>query len=559
MQILFRVVALFCTALILLVIFNARIISSFILGFGNRIQKVISIKKYSFILLVTLIFMLVAYAFAYANGMFLYDASFLTHDFNISFSSDKWFNSIVYLLDMGVYAPWLAGLYAIFFLSVSIYFITDVLNINKNSSLVLVTGLCATNSAIMAQQQFTGGVYTGEVALFFASMGAWIETKSTSNKYIKHILSVLFIMFSAGVYASYTSVASTLMILVLVMEAYENIDSVKIFRDAVAYGMVFVTAVLLHFSIIRVGMNFTNSNLQDYMGESSLQKNDVIIKMALSIPKAYVSMIKYYICGDANGFIPKYMAIILSVMFWCGIIITIRAFWNIREQISIYNFALLFLFIMIMPLSLNFIDICSQGRTHFLMTFTYVLPFVFFVKVVEVVVMTNKSAKSTGYCFALVTCFFIIQSIILCNAALSRYYFMYVEAQSVGTRILDRIENVEGFEGNERIIIVGGLKLDDYYGPVGIAEAEVLNAKIGPANPQSKTALDAASWIMRFLSNVLGSDSEYTKYINMDGCIESEDFSQEEIEQIKRMNDYPRNNSVIKIEDTIVVKFKDEI
>ena len=127
--------------------------------------------------------MLLAYTFAYTNGMFLFDAAYIYRGINLTPQSvsDKWLSPYLSVLDMGVNMPWLGGVFAVLFMILSVYLIVDMLNITSKAGIWVVAGLCSTNSSIICQQEYTGGNYTGEVALLFACLAAWCANNGKRN------------------------------------------------------------------------------------------------------------------------------------------------------------------------------------------------------------------------------------------------------------------------------------------------------------------------------------------------------------------------------------------
>jgi hypothetical protein len=516
----------------------------------------------------TCVFMALSYMFAFTNGMLLFDASFIYRGLNFrpTVLSDKWFSPFLSILDMGINMPWFAGVWATAFLILSIYCIADILDIQKKVSLWLVSGLCVTNSSMICQQEYTGGNYTGVVALLFACLAAWFAIKSKD-----HILyiggSVIFVAFSAATYGAYVSVAPCLVIMKVLIDICRGKTAKENWKNSFLYCLEFVLGMFLYYLILRLEMHMLGLEIQGYMGESSLSDASVISDMLSWIPEAYKDIVIYYIGGEALAkgrlFLPAYITNIMTVAFVVGIIISILCLKVKYSQIveKKYNVPLMGVLIVILPIVINLIYVMSQGGVHFLMIFTYVMPFLFFVKEIEYLsgICTNRGMpfKRLNVVFSILLSVFIFNSIILSNAIFSSYYGFWIEAQSIGTRLLDRIENCEGFEGTEKVIIIGAMQGDSYYGEPG-TDINLLDAMVGPANLSNVNALNWGSWVKRFLSNILGSNMEYVVYKKMNDYITTEQLDTEEQQVLEEMGYFPRNNSVRKIGDAIYVRFPDE-
>lgn len=524
------------------------------------------IEKLKIVAIATGTIMLLAYTFAYTNGMFLFDAAFIYRGINLTPQtvSDKWLSPYLSILDMGVNMPWLGGIFAVLFMILSVYLIVDMLNITSKVGIWIVAGLCSTNSSIICQQEYTGGNYTGEIALFFACLAAWCANKGKRNLK-SFIFTMVFIALSAGTYGAYVSVAPCLMIISTIMDIFQNHSAKKNCLNIIEKFIKFLFGIVLYYLVLRLEMHFLGASLQRYMGEDALASADGIFSMLKWIPKAYENIISYYVDGSAGGFLPSYMAYIMMIALGMGsFLFVIYVCKRIKKiQLEKGNLVLLLMLLIVFPLAINLIYVMSSGNVHFLMIFTYVMPLILLVAVAEEMKEDDKLNSRWNYkgaCTAFYGCLaiFICCSIVFANAIFSRYYGMYMEALSIGTRVLDRVENCENFEGTERIVILGAMQNDDYYSN-SKEKAVVLDAVIGCANYRNVNGVNYGSWLRRFITNILGSNMDYTSYTTFTKCIESENLDSQEVEILENMNYFPRYESVQKIGDIIFIKFPDDI
>ena len=529
-------------------------------------EFIIDYGKLKVALISTCVFMFLAYTFAYTNGIFLFDASFIYRGINLTPDSvsDKWLSPYLSVLDMGVNLPWLGGIFTVLFMVISVYLIVDMLNITNKVGIWAVAGLCSTNSSIICQQEYTGGSYTGEIALFFACLAAWYAIKGKAS-FKSMILTIVFVALSAGTYGSYVSVTPCLMIISVIIDIFDGKYQKKNWTKICSCFFEFLLGIFLYYVILRAEMHFMKAGLQSYMGEDALANASGILAMFKWIPRAYENIVDYYVGGSAGGFLPAYMAYIMMVVFGMGgfifIIYFIINFKKINSEKG--NTILLLLLLIVFPLAINLIYVMSSGNVHFMMIFSYVMPFILMVKIAEELKENFNNGhwnyKGIYKAFYSGVAIFIFCGIVLSNAIFSRYYGMYVEAQSIGTRVLDRIENCENFTGTERIVIIGAMQNDTYYGSTDENRAEVFDALIGCANYRNINGVNYGSWLRRFITNILGSNMDYTSYTTFTKCIESENLDSQEVEILENMNYFPRYESVQKIGDIIFIKFPDDI
>lgn len=525
----------------------------------NNLLKFLDIKKLKIVSISVAFFMLAAYMYAYTNSLTLFDAARLYRGTeHIGFSGDKWAISLLGVLDAHVNEPWLAGLWAIVFMIVSVYFITDILEINSTWGICLAAGLCSTQSSIICQQGYIGGQYTGEAALAFACLAAWLFLKSNIGIICKMIFGAICIAVSAGIYGAYISIVPSLMILSLIMDiVYKEKSAKGTWRKAILSVGQFLIGMILYYVILRVGMYFTESELQSYMGEDSLSSVQQVIAKHNYIVEAYEQIIRYYLGRVPVHYLPKSLEKIALFSLLMGIGLSIITLLRHRKDIADrkYNIILLLGLVLILPLSLNLIYVFSSGNVHYLMIFTYVLPYVFFVKLMEMEIGAKERYR-TGYLlsvfYKISACVFVYYSIVMANATFVQLNHLYVTAQSNGIRLLDRIESCEGFNGTEKIYLVGNILYNEYF-TIPLAGAEILDANLGHASPDISNGLNTM-----FLTNILNARFRYAFNSSIEelvGELAEDGVEQEIIEQIKKMPAFPYDGSVQKLGEDIYVIF----
>lgn len=528
----------------------------------KKIRLLIDCKRLKVTAVATIVFMLASYMYAYTNGSFLYDnINFYKGPTPIKISSDKWAGIFLGFLDSHVKLPWFGGILAIVFMIVSVYCIIDLLEVKKTWSICLIAGLCSTQSSIVSQQQYIGTNYIGEVALAFACMAVWILVRLPVKMGFRLILTASCIAISAGIYGSYVSMVPSLLILLLIMDIVFREKSAKeTWRKAWIYFALFLVGMILYYIILRAGVYLTHSQLQSYAGQDRLGSIRVIFDMVGNVRGAYAYILKYYLGRLEFNFLPDNLSRLLLWGMIFGIMISAMTLWRRKGKIRDfkYNILLLFILVLILPVSLNLIYIMSSGVIHWLMIFTYALPYLFFVKEAEMCV-TEKSEQRIGYAtsmiFNLIMCIFLYYSVVMANAVCVQLNHLYVSAQSIGTRIIDRIESCEGFDGTEKVYFFGAMQNNDYFRAAGKQQSGILNANLGPGNINFTDPLGPPNWCVDFLKYVLDSKLQYSYYLYLGDYEITENVDSDIMGQLREMSVYPAQGSVQKIGDCIYVVF----
>ena len=154
---------------------------------------------------------------------------------------------------------------------------------------------------------------------------------------------------------------------------------------------------------------------------------------------------------------------------------------------------------------------------------------------------------------AVITVFFVYYSIVMSNAVMVHLNHMFVEAQTICTNMIMRIENCEGFKEDEDVVLIGALQYNNYYQTTKETNAEILKAYLGPGNSNNVNGVNWGSWLSKYMTNILNSSLQYTYYDSLDKYQRDNDLSAGVLMEIKEMPSYPLLGSVKKIDNTIYV------
>lgn len=505
-------------------------------------------------------FMLLAHMYVFTNGALLFDAvGVYRGEANFAVGSDKWAMGLYWWIDLGINSPWLAGVWAIVLMITTVYCICDILEIRTAWGIALTAGLCAVNSAICSEQEYTGQNYYIIIPLLEAVLAAWIIRKSHLHFILRAVLAAFLVALSGGTYGAMVSAMPAILLVAVIFDILRGDAGRKNWIESLKYAGIFICGMALYYIILRALLHIQGGELQSYMGEDALSNVSVLGSMVRTVPKAYGYMINYYL--GYSKYLPALLNRILKALMVFGGLESLALLVMVRKDLQdkLLNGILLILAIGISPAVLNLIYIMSLGNVHYLMIFTYCIPLLAFVKVNELLLEKVREQRSRyiGYASRALGVLFIYYSVVMSNAMYMNYQQMYIETISLGTRILDRIETCDGFEGTEEVVLLGAMYYNEYWGVPGNEEAMILNAFLGPGNRNNVNGINYASRVVRFLTNVLDSSLSYSYYENIEDCIQKEGLIADEIDAIKEMAAFPINGSVEKIGGKIYVKLSE--
>lgn len=530
--------------------------------FKNKIKHNEVLKKS---VIVTPITMLITHMFVYTNAIYIHDVigAGVGHGFSTySNTSDKWASPFAEFLMMGMTIPWLSGVLAIIFMTGSVYLIALVLNETSWLDVLIISGLCATNSSIIIQHCFVGGVFYGELALFCCCLALYFSVRN--NDIIDDgLLSVLFISLCTGIYGAYTPFYPSILIGLLIIDLFKDEKClIEIVKTGIRYAVTFLMGMIFYYLCLRISFWYGKTIAQDYMGESELNSGINIVKMIALIPQAYIKYATYF-CGLDN-YLPLILRVIKLVLFISLIVVFMCIIINNRNNLLKENkWIWLIILVLIWPISINLITILAFGQVYKMMIFVYVVPFLFIPQMIrwlyyreEVGFKFNKN-----YCVfvTVITMLFIYGGIVLANSTYVHINNMYIQCLSIATRIIDRVEQCDGFTGEEDVAFLGYINNDDYfnYSVLNDRNVSFLDLdSVGSANYSN--GFTYAGTEAGFLNSILSSKLNCYAVHDITAYAKEKNISEKELAEIENMTAYPRNGSVRKFGKTIFVNFESD-
>ena len=414
------------------------------------------------------------------------------------------------------------------------------------------------DTAILAEQQYTGQNYYIIIPLLEAVLAAWVIRKSGLKPVIKAVMAMILIALSGGTYAAMVSVAPTLLLVSVIFDILKGGSGKENWTRSLKYVGFFLSGMALYYIVLRVLLVVRGGHLQSYMNENVLESVSGIISMARRIGDAYVNIAVFY-AGHNPYLLPSILNKVLPIIVILGVAESLILLITVRDQIrdKLMNGILLIIALMISPAVVNLIYIATLGASfaYPLLLFTYCIPLIAFVRVNELLMDKLRHAKirNIGYISRAAYIFFIYYSIVMSNSLYISAQQAYIETISIGTRLLDRIETCDGFTGTEEVVLVGCLDKNSYWGHPRDDGAMILNVLCGlnSLNPNGITPTRAVP----FLKNTLDSTLTYTVCNTMDDFLRIEDLTDDEKERIMDMPSFPVKGSVEKIGEKIYVKF----
>lgn len=507
-------------------------------------------------MLITIVIGLIAHAYCYFSTPFLHDALMLHQG-----DDNEWkvelgrFVYPFYMMIRGdIVAPWLIGILSLAYISIANYMVIYLLRIEGFLRQVVVCGVFTVNLPII----LLNASYIHDVDLnmlaFMGSVGAVYLLERYKRGYL---IGVIVLALSLGVYQSFLQVTATLLCFVLLQKLWDQVSYQELFLFVKKAILMMVGAVLFFY-----GMNYVM--LQSYQIVSNSTGNGIgsaflfgqesifwyIQNMFVYLVRSFLRPIAIYpsVVRICNSII-----IVFIGMALVGIVI--------RKGMNRTRVGLFIATVCMIPFAMAFVYIVAVGHFHNLMETSFSLLYVLLVMLYprnsnrkECIFGWKKNIGTSISTMSLVLVAIILwNQIILANQMYVMAQLKYDTTLSTMTRVIDRIEEQEGYVMNETpVLFVGSLVANDSSFHQMRVGFEHLYVGTGQYYYMGTTTRRMYEWYFQYVL-------AYPIVCMNDGEGDVEEMVAYMLkEEVRNMPNFPHVDSMQMIDGVLVVKFSKE-
>lgn len=441
--------------------------------------------------------------------------------------------------------PWLIGFLSLLWCSLAVYLMVCIFKIRNQSILFLIAGICVTNPTVYALtatyiHDLDADLFAMLLAVFAVCLWDWASNNLNWRSSLKYFfIGSVVLSISLGLYQSYVSVAISLIIMKCIYEVLENNNFQNTLVKGLWGAMMLLLAAICYLAEVKVFQIITGISMLDNNSYNGLG----------NIQQIFDGNIFYRIVEDYRDFIdtfqnflfsselPKVMEgvmilLLLCICFFCVIGLK-KIDWKSR--------CLVLLLLMVLPFGMNISFFLSNGMGHVLMKYA-----VWFVWVFVVILMQwfdeninmAESVKKGFQCIVIISLtLIIIENIYTSNAIYMKKEIEYQSTLSYMTAVADKMEeHKEYIVGETPVLFIG-----EYLG----------NSKDGFENYNKITGVGINGPI-----TYRSSYEAYFEYVLGIPVIMSEEMSLENDIRVLEMPVFPKEGSIEKIDEVLVVKLK---
>lgn len=448
-----------------------------------------------------------------------------------------------------IVSPVLVTLISTLLLAITVVLVIKTLDI-KNKYLKYITAIIfavAPNISATLTFFYCSDAYI--LGILFATMSVLLVKKFEKSKSII-FLAGMFLAFAMGMYQTYLSVAMVLAVASLIIDILNKIDIKQVLKNALRYIIMGIIGIILFYVFAYMTLFFKNLEVSNYSGANQIGIES-LLNIPNLLPQSYQSFFNYYFTDKMipntiwNTHIFYLISFTLSICSLIYIVIKNK----IYKKIS--NTILLLFLIVILPICFGVIEIMIPDvDIHILMACSMIFIIPIFFKILEMLPKTNTS-KAIKYIIVISTIIISWNYIWQDNASYLAIKVMQNQTENTALRIVDRIENLDNFNEEMPVLIVGNLKDNNYLSRenTGLETKKIFDRTWGFISDEPTVWEDNQdSWNKMFYEYV----GVNLKLVGKDDCkniLETEEY--------KTMANFPDEDSIKIIENTVVVKISD--
>ena len=383
-------------------------------------------------------------------------------------TSGRWFLTVACGISSYFTLPWLIGLLSILYLALTSVALVEFLEIKRTSVILLIAGLLVSFPAVASTFAYVFTMDGYMLALLLAVLSVLLTKKYR----LGFLAGAACLACSMGIYQAYLPFAVILCIygiLMIAMGGENHAQGKQNLRDKLRYSLRFlymgVLGVSGYYVILQLLLKLQGKELASYQGISGM---GAVEKTGLleTVLKMYIDFAAFSLKGNVLFNNIFSLAAVVGLVLLTGItllhLVIAKKWWK-----SVWLYAFLFLLVVGLPISTNLILLISPDVTyHVLMRYQWVLYPILMVGFVErhgiVRVEPGRSAAWKAWILLLTAGVLVWNFAVTDNIAYSNLQKKYEKTYAYGVRLLDRIEQTDGYYQGIPIAMVGVIGDESY-------------------------------------------------------------------------------------------------
>ena len=395
---------------------------------------------------------IITHGYAFFNMLYSTDSMLIYQD------DDEWMYGLgrfmmpVYERIRGrYYPPSVVGFLSLFFIAVSVYLIIDMFKVDNLVTIFLVCLIMTTN--YLVRNLFDQFMHDADAYLFscmLVVLGVYLWRRYEKG----FIASIPIFICSIGLYPAYLQVAVTLFIILAVYDLFGNAELKDIIHRFILQmlGLIFCTGVYFVMAkLVQRQLGIADNKNANSIGNAFRSGGFTgILKL---VPKMYEDVFKnvLYTGGNLKHITEAAVLMVVLLAAICLFMYFRRS--SIEKQKKV---AILFL-IAILPAGMECVYVMSGGYFHSLMRHPKYIVFALGIIAIDKCIKENSERIRIRTLTAFMIAFISIDAFVCAGNQYLQKDMVWQTTMFTMTRVIDRLEQTEGYEPGKPVVIVGDI------------------------------------------------------------------------------------------------------
>ncbi len=445
--------------------------------------------------------------------------------------------------------PAIHGMVLILFLSLASCMIVAALEIESVTASILVPAIMLTFPSVTGIMYFMFTAHLYGIGVFLFASSAYFIHRFRYG----FLPAGICIVLGLGVYQPFVSIAISLFLIALIIEVLKGQSFLRLVKS----GFIYAGTLALSTVIYVIISNLVCQDMDKYGGVNDMG-HIPLAEIPRNFARVYKRVLEYFIVKPF-AYVTKIMHA-LNILT-CIVIVLLLIFCLIRLDYKKRKLEIAFAFLMafLLPFAMGFVYFMApKAPFSTLMLYAYSILYVFALTLAEFAFnkygtgLKELAPKSKMIVWIFTMAVTLIISLISYNNYLldAQAYFRtsiaFERATNYYNRILTRVEETSGYAPGDRIVILGNFYYKDNPSPIEIP----LFYDDDGYRELDGVALENGLITSGVRNNFIGT------YMGFKAGIVSDDEKEfiEDSTEYKAMSIYPKEGSIVKINDVWVVK-----
>lgn len=420
---------------------------------GNRlIEKWNKLERqYKTAFFAALLIGLFAHMYMIVNKLPNHDYVYNVHtdQFTWPLSLGRWFVNITTGISSYFILPWVNGILAILYVSVSAALIVAVLEMKNPVPVILCSGLLVTYPSFADTM---GYLFTADGFLFamlLTSLGVWFWHR---KKDVVGVVGLaICIALSVGIYQAYLSFALMLILIRLILDMLENRYQNKELLQRGARALLGgVLGMALYYVGLIIMMRMNHTGFADYMGMNRMSVPG-IARLFSTLKKDTIAFAEMFIGGNSDFTAYEILNMVFAAAFLALLVgVSVRQKLYRRKLQAALTVLACLLFI---PAVYVFDFLSEEVVYRYLMLYSLVLIYMLFVKLAD----TYLRGWLADACAVLIAVI-VFNFAVISNIAYLNLEYCWEQTYATAVRLQERITMLDGFDEDCHLMVTGTIR-----------------------------------------------------------------------------------------------------